>query len=217
VSTAPLVKICGITRAGDGIDALTAGADAIGVVLAASSPRSVAPSAAGALVAAIRTGAGERPFLAVAVLDALDPAAARDALDERGFDRVQFHSTADLPALAALLDAFPEARERAWGAVRVAEAASLDGAGELACEAVLLDAHVPGEAGGTGRTFRWELAAPLAAARRVVLAGGLHPGNVSGAIDVVRPWMVDVSSGVEAAPGIKDPARMRAFVEAVRA
>jgi len=108
------------------------------------------------------------------------------------------------------------ATTRAWGALRVRDAASLAGAEELPCEAVLLDAWDAHAAGGTGRTFDWALAAGLARTRRVVLAGGLTPGNVAAAIAQVRPWMVDVSSGVEAGPGIKDPARVRAFMEAVR-
>ena len=82
---------------------------------------------------------------------------------------------------------------------------------------MLLDTWVADVAGGTGRTFDWALAGPLARARRVVLAGGLTAENVDGAILQVRPWMVDVSSGVEAEPRRKDPARIRAFVEAVRA
>ena len=214
MSPAVQIKICGITRAADGRAALAAGADAIGVVLAAGSPRHVEELAAAALVAALREET--RPFLAVAVVDRLDPAWGRRAIETLGFDRVQFHAMGDMPALAACLAAFDGAASRAWGAVRVADAASLAGAGALPAEAVLLDTHVHGVAGGTGRTFDWVLAAPLAAARRVVLAGGLVPENVAAAIAVARPWMVDVSSGVESAPGIKDPARVRAFVEAAR-
>lgn len=214
------VKICGITRREDGLAALAAGADAIGIVLAASSPRRVARGDAATLLDGLRAASG-RSFLAVAVLDRLDPAAGREAIDGLGFDRVQFHAPAALPALAACLAAFDATgggpgAGRAWGALRVADAASLAGADGLACEAVLLDAHVAGVAGGTGRTFAWALAASLAGARRVVLAGGLTPDNVATAVATVRPWMVDVSSGVEAAPGIKDPARVRAFVEAAR-
>jgi len=132
-----------------------------------------------------------------------------------------------VPALHRALVAFDEAgapacgpgpaTTRAWGALRVRDAASLAGAAELTCEAVLLDGWDAHAAGGTGRTFEWTLAAPLARARRVVLAGGLTPDNVGVAIAQARPWMVDVSSGVESGPGVKDPARVRAFVEAVRA
>ena len=82
---------------------------------------------------------------------------------------------------------------------------------------MLLDAWSADAAGGTGLSFDWALAAPLARTRRVVLAGGLTPENVADAIARVQPWMVDVSSGVEAEPRRKDPARLRAFVKAVRA
>ena len=209
------VKICGITRRGDGAAALEAGAHALGFVLAERSPRRLGEDEAMRLLEALRREA-PRPFLAVAVLDRLDPEAGRRALDRLGFDRVQFHGTAGTPALHACLVAFDEAARTAWGAVRVADAASLDGAEALACEAVVLDAHVAGAAGGTGRSFDWALAAPLAARRPVVLAGGLAPDNVAGAVRAVRPWMVDVSTGVEQGPGVKDAARVRAFVEAAR-
>lgn len=208
------VKICGITRREDGALALAAGAHALGFVLAERSPRHVAPAEAEALVAALRREAPQ-PFLAVAVLDRFDPLAGGRAISELGFDRVQFHGVDGMPALRACLAAFDEAARFAWGAVRVADAASLEGADDLDCEAVLLDAHVAGVAGGTGQAFDWTLAAPLAARRKVVLAGGLTPETVAGAVRTVKPWMVDVSSGVEAGPGVKDVARMRAFVEAV--
>jgi len=222
------VKICGITRREDGLAALEAGADAIGVIFAEPSPRFVAPWDAAALVAALRAAVAPRTFLAIAVFDRLDVAAARHALAGLGFDRVQFHpgGNAGSAALRAALDAFDAAgapacgpgtaTTRAWGALRVRDATSLDGAAALPCEAVLLDAWAPDAAGGSGLTFAWELAVPLALERRVVLAGGLTPKNVGAAIERVQPWMVDVSSGVETAPGRKDPARIRAFMEAVK-
>ncbi|MEO6463178.1 MAG: phosphoribosylanthranilate isomerase [Candidatus Eisenbacteria bacterium] len=208
------VKICGITRREDGARALAAGAHALGFVLAERSPRHVTGEEAEALVAALRKEAPQ-PFLAVAVLDRYDPLAGERAIRDLGFDRVQFHGVDGMPALHACLAVFDEATRHAWGAVRVADQASLEGADDLACEAVVLDTHVAGVAGGTGRAFDWTLAAPLAARRKVVLAGGLTPDTVAEAVRTVRPWMVDVSSGVEAGPGVKDEARMRAFVEAV--
>lgn len=208
------VKICGITRRDDGLAALVAGADALGIVLVPGSPRHVEAARAAKLVAALRAEA-PRSFLAVAVLDQLDAAAGREAMTALGFDRVQFHATGDVPALAACLNAFGHAGF-VWGAVRVADATSLEGAEDLTCEAIVLDSCVPGVAGGTGRVFDWTLGAPLAARRQVVLAGGLTPETVGEAVRVVRPWMVDVSSGVEESPGRKDPALVRAFIEAAR-
>lgn len=221
------VKICGITSREDGALALAAGADALGLVLAERSTRRVAPLDAAALVGALRADT-DRPFLAVAVLESLDPADAREAIAGLGFDRVQIHPGGDagVPELRASLEAFDvagapacgpgPATARAWGALRVKGAASLAGAETLPCEAVLVDAWHASAAGGTGRTFEWGHAVELARTRKLVLAGGLTPENVGAAIDAVHPWMVDVSSGVEAAPGRKDPARVRAFVEAVR-
>lgn len=209
------VKICGITRREDGALALAAGANALGFVLAERSPRHVSAEQAAGLVAALRREAAQ-PFLAVAVLDRFDAAAGERAIAELGFDRVQFHGTDGSPALRTCLAALEESTLRAWGVVRVADATSLDGADDLACEAVLLDTLVAGMAGGTGRAFDWTLAAPLAARRKVVLAGGLTPETVADAVRAVRPWMVDVSGGVEAGPGVKDEGRMRAFVEAAR-
>jgi phosphoribosylanthranilate isomerase len=81
---------------------------------------------------------------------------------------------------------------------------------------VLVDAKVEGALGGTGHSFDWALVVDLARSRRLVLAGGLTPDNVKRAVEEVRPWCVDVASGVESAPGVKDPAKVRAFVGAVR-
>ena len=214
-TTTTRIKICGITRPEDGAAALEEGVYALGFVLAEGSPRRLRAAEAEELLAAIRREA-PRPFAAVAVLDRCDAAEGARMLDELGFDRVQFHGTEGLHALRVCLAAMEEPRRHAWGAVRVRDALSLDGAEELACEAIVLDSHVEGRAGGTGQAFDWTLAAPLARHRNVVLAGGLTPENVADAVRAVRPWMVDVSSGVESSPGLKDAARIRAFVEAVR-
>jgi len=207
------VKICGITRHEDGAGALEAGAFALGFVLAERSPRSLRPEVAEALVAGIRKVA-PRPFLAVAVLDRFDAAEGTRAITEWGFDRVQFQGTEGMHALRVCLEAMDEPLLRAWGALRVVDELSFEGVDDLSCEAVVLDSHVPGVAGGTGRAFDWTLAAPLAKRRKVVLAGGLTPDNVAEAVRTARPWMVDVSTGVEAGPGIKDVERIKAFVEA---
>jgi phosphoribosylanthranilate isomerase len=208
------VKICGLTRLEDALVALDAGADAIGFILAAGSPRRLEPSEAGTLLARVRA-ASARPFEAVAVLGGYDAPAARRAL-EGGFDRVQLVGEEPRPALFDALAALGPLAARAYGAVRVKDAASLEGLEHAHCGAVLLDTYRPGALGGTGHSFDWQLAAPLAAKRRVVLAGGLTPANVAQAIAVVHPWRVDVASGVEDAPGIKSAEKIRAFVKAVR-
>jgi len=211
------VKICGITRLEDGIHALEAGADALGFVLAEGSPRRLAPGAAVELVTHVRKAA-PRPFLAVAVLGSYGADDARAALVKHGFDCVQLvGKDADPVAqLARTLQTLGPLADCVWGSIRVDGAASLAGAETLACQALHLDAHRADALGGTGQTFDWTLAASLVRTRRVVLAGGLTPENVAEALRTVRPWRVDVSSGVEASPGIKDRDRMRAFVEAVR-
>jgi phosphoribosylanthranilate isomerase len=211
------VKICGITRLEDALEALEAGADALGFVLAEGSPRRLAPGAAVELMTSVRKAA-PRPFLAVAVLGTYGADDARTALAKHGFDRVQLVGPDAEPvvALKRALQVLGPPSDCVWGSIRVRDAASLAGAETLTCDALHLDAHRADALGGTGQTFDWRLAASLVRTRRVVLAGGLTPSNVTEALRTARPWRVDVSSGVEASPGIKDGDKMRAFVEAVR-
>ena len=207
------VKICGITRLEDGLAALDAGAVALGFVLAEGSPRELDAAAARSLVSALRAAA-PRPFEAVAVLGTCDPPTAREALTAHGFDRVQIHGAGSGGELAHALLALGELAQRAWGAVRVKDAASFEGLAGAVCEAFLLDRHSETALGGTGEPFDWGVAVPFAARHRIVLAGGLRAENVAAAIRRLHPWRVDVSSGVEDAPGIKSAAKIRAFVEA---
>jgi len=217
VTTIVGIKICGLTRLEDALAALDAGADALGMVLAESSPRRLMPEAAAGLLTEVRARA-TRPFQAVAVLGAYDAVMARRALTELGFDRAQLvgFDPDPAPALGAALAALGPLAARAWGAIRVKGRASLAGLDEAPCEAFVLDTWKEGALGGTGHAFDWALAAPFAARRRVVLAGGLTSENVAGAIRAVRPWRVDVASGVEDSPGIKNAEKIRTFVEAVR-
>lgn len=209
----PGVKICGVTRVADALLALDAGACALGFILASGSPRRLEPAEAQALVGAIRA-AWSKPFEAVAVLGGYDAPAARRALLELGFDRVQLVGEEPRPALFDALNELGPLAARAYGAVRVRDASSLEDLEDAPCDAILLDTYRKGALGGTGHVFDWDLAAPLAALRRIVLAGGLTPSNVAEAVARVKPWRVDVASGVEDAPGIKNPEKIRAFVEA---
>lgn len=211
------IKICGLTRLEDALFALDAGADALGFVLAENSSRRLSPQQAQDLLGRVRELA-TRPFQAVAVLGTLDPESARSALAELGFDRAQLVGSEEPPAaaLGAALLALGPLAARTWAAVRVRDAGSLVGLGDAPCEAFVLDAWHADALGGTGHVFDWTLAAPFAARHRVLLAGGLDAGNVAESIRAVRPWRVDVSSGVEESPGIKSAAKVRAFVEAVR-
>jgi len=211
--TRPGIKICGVTRLRDALCALELGVDALGFILASGSPRRLEPFEAKALLETIRD-ATPRSFEAVAVIGGYDAPAARRAIEELGFDRVQLVGEEWNPALFEALEALGPLAKRAYGSVRVRDAASLEGIEDAPCDAILLDTYQKGALGGTGHSFDWALAAPLAARRRVVLAGGLTPGNVAEAIKIVKPWRVDVASGVEDAPGIKNQDKLRAFVEA---
>jgi len=197
------VKICGITRHEDADAAVECGADALGFVLWPSSPRHTTIDAVRAIVRRLP------PFVTpVAVF--VDPSTddlvcAADA----GVRLAQIHGR--LPVGSNGRHALP-----------VLRAVHLSASGEAAIEpavaddTVLLDAYDPVQHGGTGKTVDWTRARAIAAARRIVLAGGLTPANVGDAIRAVRPYAVDVASGVEAAPGIKDPQKLRAFIDAVR-
>jgi phosphoribosylanthranilate isomerase len=202
------VKICGITTVGDGVLAARCGADAIGLVLWPQSPRAVDLAAARAISSAL-------PPLVHRVGVFVNPTRAEveRAVAEAGLDVVQLHGD-ETPEFCRDLPA------RVLKAVRVGPGFDAGDAlrFENAAGGLLLDTRVEGAApGGTGRAFDWALARSVRErARYLVLAGGLTPDNVGRAVAAVEPDAVDVSSGVESAPGRKDPARVRAFVRAVR-
>lgn len=199
------IKICGITTPDDARAAAAAGADAIGLVFHAASPRAVSMTQAAAIVRAIP------PFVTtVGLFVNPDAGTVREVLQSVPLDCLQFHG--DEPA--ALCAAFG----RPWiKAIRVRDRHSLDAtvlAEYREAQGLLLDTHDPKVAGGSGKAFDWALV-PAAIAQPLVLAGGLHAGNVQEAIRRVRPWGVDVSSGVESAPGRKDHALIQSFIQAV--
>lgn len=199
------VKICGITRLEDLQSACNAGADALGFVFYAKSPRCLSIEQAAALVMHLP------PFVqSVGLFVDAEPAFIEAVLKAVPLDLLQFHG-AETPAQC-----------RAFGrpylkAVRMRPDTDLVKycADYHDARALLLDAYVPGVPGGTGERFDWDLI-PAGLPKPVVLSGGLNPGNVALAVQSVRPWAVDVSSGVEAAPGIKDAVRVAAFVENAR-
>jgi phosphoribosylanthranilate isomerase len=199
------VKICGLTRVCDAQAATAAGADAIGLVFYAPSPRFVDIAAAKAVLAVLP------PFVTtVGLFVDASAAAIAEVLAAVPLDLLQFHG-----------DEAPEdcaAYGRPWiKALRVRPGMDLEReAGRYAGAAgLLLDAYRAGVPGGTGACFDWGLIPP-GLAPRIVLAGGLTPYNVAAAIRTVRPYGVDVSGGVEAAKGIKDPAKIDAFMQGVR-
>ncbi len=199
------VKICGITRIEDALAAARLGADAIGLVFYAGSPRAVTPAQARAIVDALP------PFVVtVGLFVNADAAEVRAVLDAVPLNLLQFHGdeTPDFCAGFGL----PFLR-----AVRVRAGTDLlQYAQEFhAAKGLLLDAWVEGVRGGTGAVFDWALI-PRDLPMPVVLSGGLNPDNVEQAVRRVRPWAVDVSSGVESAKGIKDARKMEAFMTGVR-
>lgn len=199
-----LVKICGLTRVEPAIACVDAGADAIGVNLWSGSARRCAPDEARRIVEAI----GDRARVVAVVVD--EPLDALLRLrEELGLEWIQLHGDEPAPVLEALLPS-------AMKALRVRGAIDRDVALAVPGDELLIDAHVEGLRGGSGVTADWSVAAAIARERRVWLAGGLTPENVEDAIRWVRPCGVDVASGVERAPGDKDLARVRAFIDAVR-
>lgn len=199
------VKICGFTREADVRAALAAGVDALGLNLARG-PRRIGLDQARKLAALVP------PFAAVVALfvDA-DEATVLQAADALRVAAIQLHGDEPPELAERLRRRFPVIK-----AFRIGAPADLAQVRGYPADAVLLDACVPGLAGGSGVAWdhRWLADADLGVP--VILAGGLTPGNVAAAVAATRPWAVDTASGVEAAPGLKDAALMRAFVAAAR-
>jgi phosphoribosylanthranilate isomerase len=200
------VKICGIRTDTEALAAANAGADAIGLVFAPSR-RQIDAAAARRIAGALP------PFVSrvgVVVNEPFDR--LRALIDGVRLDAVQLHGDETAEYCAAVRDLGVTVIK----AVPVAGAIDLGHLRALPIAAVLLDTHRPGQRGGTGEAFDWRLAAPVAAAMPVILSGGLTPENVRAGITAVRPYGVDVSSGVESGDR-KDPSKIQAFIAAARA
>ena len=199
------VKICGITRRDDALAAARLGAHAVGLVFCARSPRNVSIAAAQEIVAALP------PF--VMAVGLFVDAAVREieaVLNEVRLDLLQFHGDETAAFCARFGVPFIKAARVRAGLDLIQYARDYG-----AARGLLLDAFVDGTHGGTGTAFDWSLIPPDLSLP-IVLSGGLNPANVSDAIRRVSPWAVDVSSGVEASPGIKDPQKIAAFMKEVR-
>lgn len=197
------IKICGLTREGDVDAAVEAGADAIGFVLYEKSPRYVSPARAGELARRLP------PFVTPVVLVVnADQALLQSALQAIPNALLQFHGD-ETPAICEAVGR-PYVR-----AARMAPGFDLLDFTRLfaSSQAMLVDAHVEGYGGG-GQVFDWSLL-PRQLSRPMILSGGLHHGNVMDGVRAVRPWAVDVSSGVEVGKGLKDAELMRQFCQAV--
>ncbi|HTV21436.1 MAG TPA: phosphoribosylanthranilate isomerase [Polyangiaceae bacterium] len=204
------VKVCGITQLDDALEAVRAGADALGFNCVPSSKRYLAPEQIRAITERLH-GEGAGKTICVAVVADVGRERAASLLDELGVERLQLHGDESEAELLAL-------GPRAFKALRVGDAADVARALAFPGHPLLVDAKVEGQLGGTGHTLDWGLIEPLARARPLILAGGLTPENVADAVARVRPWGVDVASGVETPgnPRRKDPDRMRRFVAAAR-
>ncbi len=207
-----VIKICGVTQPEDAARVAAAGADYIGLNFWTGSKRYLDPRVAAGVAQAIRA-AGTARVVGVFVDTSVD--AIRSVLSQVELDVLQLHGDegpADVAAIAAGIG------KPLWKSVAIASEQDVVDLDRWPAEALLLDTPSVGR-GGSGTTFDWELAVRARARapeHKLVLAGGLHPGNVADAIARVGPWGVDVASGVESAPGVKDPAKVAAFVAAVR-
>jgi phosphoribosylanthranilate isomerase len=205
------IKICGLTRSGDAEYADAAGVDYLGVIFAGGprerTPMQARDTLAGRRARKVGVFAGQAESMIATLVEMV------------GLDVIQLHGEVDPERVERVRAA---TGKEVWAVVRTADGALPETIEELgeAADALLIDANVPGQLGGSGVRVPWDrLGESLDALDyhpRIVLAGGLTPDNVSEAIELVAPNVVDVSSGVESSPGIKDHARIRAFIAAVR-
>ena len=210
------VKFCGLTRPTDAAAGSRLGASYLGVIFAGG-PRALSAAAARDVLAAGEGGeSGPRPRR-VGVFGHQSPAEIGRMANEVELDVIQLHADPGPDEVLALRSRFAG---DIWAVLRLSGTTVPEHAEELArhADAIVIDAHAPGSLGGTGRALDWRgLAgglAPLRSHTRLVLAGGLKPENVASALATLCPDVVDVSSGVESSPGIKDQSRMRAFAAA---
>ncbi|MFL6254776.1 MAG: phosphoribosylanthranilate isomerase [Pyrinomonadaceae bacterium] len=202
------IKVCGITNLEDALAALEAGADLLGFNFYTRSPRFITPAEARKIIEQLP---GSVASVGVFVNESA-PADVERIAREAGLGAVQLHGD-ETPEFCQSLHGLTTIK-----ALRVGAGFNVETAAAYQTGAVLLDAYVAGERGGTGHTFDWTLATlTCKLVSRLFLAGGLNPDNVATAVAAVRPYAVDVCSGVETAPGRKSPQLMRRFVEEVRA
>jgi phosphoribosylanthranilate isomerase len=198
------VKVCGTTRLKDALLAVECGADAIGFIFYKKSPRCVSVKTAKEICSKLP------PFVHRVGVFVNETADAINRIADRcGLDAVQLHGD-ESPAFCKKI------KHRVIKVVRVKDLGSLKGLSRYPVDGFLLDTYKEDQWGGTGKVFDWELAARAKRYGPVIIAGGLNPRNVKAAIQKVKPYGVDVSSGVEQSPGKKDPKKVKAFLKAVR-
>ena len=199
------VKICGITRSEDAIEAARLGVDALGMVFYAKSSRNINCAQAQAICRVL-------PGFVTSVALFLNPqeSLVRQVITEVDIDCLQFHGNESVE----FCESFGKPYIKALGIEGVKDISALFNQ-YASARSVLLDSHGAGEAGGTGESFDW-LTIPEHLRQKIILAGGLKPDNVADAINQVRPYAVDLSSGVESAPGIKDSELMMRLMKEVK-
>jgi phosphoribosylanthranilate isomerase len=202
------VKICGITRPEDADLAVELGASALGFIFWPGSPRYITAESAGEIV---RRNAGR--VQSVGVFVDQPPEEVMHIMEVAGLDIAQLHGAESAGYCQRILQ--PGGRRQVIKAIGLqdGEPAMLDQYDQEML--ILIDAHDPSRYGGTGRTVNWNSAREIAATRKTILSGGLNPENIARAVEAVRPYGVDTSSGVESAPGVKDAARLKLFFEAL--
>jgi len=208
------VKICGLTRAQDAIACAAAGVDWVGLNFHPGSPRFVQPDRAAEIIAALPLS-----ICAVGVFVDQPATEVADLCRRLGLKFAQLHGNESPEYLLSLgqlkvIRAFRLGGSSDWAGVNDYLART----GVLGCppDAILIDAYVAGQPGGTGATVCGDVLVSMPPLPRLILAGGLTPTNVAAKVEQFRPWMVDVASGVESAPGRKDPALIAAFVRAAK-
>jgi phosphoribosylanthranilate isomerase len=208
------VKICGLMNLSDARAAIQAGADLLGFNFYRPSPRYIEPAMAAQIVAALRAESGGRAYRCVGVLVNMPLAEALALRESCGLDLLQLHGDETVEYCRALAPfAFKALRPRS-AAEAEAGVARFGAPASVGAPRFLIDASHPQLYGGTGATGDWSVARSIAERFPILLAGGLTPDNVSEAICAVRPWGVDVASGVERAPGVKDERKVQEFVRA---
>ena len=195
------VKICGITTVSDARGCGELGASAIGLNFVPSSPRCISVDRAREISRALR----DTNVLVVGVVVDRDVDGMRALVREAELGCLQLHGEETPETLAPLLP-------HAYKAVRIGAPEDVVHARRYGGDYLLADAKMPNARGGTGATFDWSLVSDLARERKLTLAGGLRPDNVARAIEAVHPWCVDVASGVERMPGVKDLDAVRSFI-----
>jgi phosphoribosylanthranilate isomerase len=196
------IKICGLTNLADARWAVDCGADYLGFVMVPQSPRFIDPAQVAEICRQLPAAVQK-----VGVFMNRPATEVMDILAQCGLDIAQLHGdeTDDTAVEIGV--------QRVWKAVSLTNAADISRTADFPAAALLVDTAVHGRRGGTGRVGDWALAAALAGKRRIILAGGLNPENVGRAVAAVHPFGVDVSSGVEAKPGRKEPDAVRRFIE----